>query len=620
MKTSIINFITLWLFSLLFFNVSYAEDTVISRHGPESEIVLDAYLNDFIEEKMKQSSTPGMSFWLYQQDKLDHGRAFGVSNIESAKKVSTDNTVFRIASVSKVFVAIAALQQVEQGKLDLDVDINQYLSLFKVPDYHGMPVTMRQLLVHTAGFESKFWGDSTLREESTESLANHLARRLPVRIREPGKVRAYSNYGSALAAYVVEVISGSIFSDYVKDNILLPAGMTSSSYILSEQLKQQLATGYEEHGGETTAMPYTWVHRYPPTSMLTTAKDMGMFIKMLITDGQGSQGMVLSKNSVKELFRQQFTHDPQLPGMALTFMEMHRFGKKIVWHDGGTVGFQSELVIIPAEKTGYFIVANSKGSSFTGELRLGILERFYNEQPEPVIQSTITIDNIDRFAGNYVRNRINETTFEAFIALTQSGQTLTIDDEGYLNLWEKRYVPIGELRFQREDGKRILAFAETESGDISHMFIDWGGAPRALKKRALLETQLVQGTSLLLSLIIALVVSVLVVIRMKRNPESLKSSGKIALFNSSAPLIFITLFVIGLMTARGGLDVRIADAPFLLAAMTVTLMLVVSVAFSLFKLFTNKTTTGSKLPWIASANAFVFLLWLNQWNLIGYNL
>lgn len=590
----------------------------VSSHGPVSEVELDTYLNEFMQQKMSGSKTPGAAIWLYQQNRLDVGRAYGVSNIAQGKVVSAEDTVFRIASVSKVFVAIAALQQVEQGKLDLDTDINEYLSLFKVPAYQGRPLTMRQLLVHTSGIESRFWGDSSISAEETESLGEHLARRLPARVMEPGFVISYSNYGSALAAYVVEETSGELFSDYVKQHILLPAGMTSSGYLLDQQLAEKLATGYEGNGDVIEARPYTWLHRYPPTSMLSTAKDMGLLIKMLLNDGLGISGQVLSSDSVKELFKQQFTHDPDLPGMALAFMEMYQHGKKILWHDGATVGFQAELVILPEENAGYFIATNFKGNAFSGELRVGLLERFYNAQPEPVMQPIIGLGSIERFAGNYAHNRVNHTTFESFLTLTRAGQDISIDEEGFLTLWDHRYNPVGELKFQREDGKRLLVFAENGQGEIDYLYIDWGGAPRALKKRSVFELREIQAGILVLSLLIAVVLSVVLISRFVRKSVLVKPGEKLALINSLLPLVFMALFIMGFLTTKGGLEVRLADIPMLMVALAVPLMLLVSTGFSLTQLAMGKIKQSSVISSVAVANSVVFLLWLNHWNLLGY--
>lgn len=615
------NKILICLFSLCLINASFAADSeksAVSSHGPATEAEFDTFLDNFVSENMSDSGTPGMAVWLYQKGHLDTGRAYGFANVAQQKAVSAEDTVFRIASVSKVFIPMAALQQVEQGKLDLDTDINQYLRLFQVPAFNGKPITMRQLLVHTSGIESRFWGDSTLTAGQTESLGEHLARRLPARVREPGVVGAYSNYGSALAAYIVEVTSGELFSDYVKQHILLPTGMNTSGYILDQRLAENLAVGYEEYNDTLEAMPYTWVHRYPPTSMLTTAKDMALLIQMLLSGGQGVNGRVLSSDSVDRLFRQHFTHDPHLPGMALTFMEMYRYGKKVVWHDGSTVGFQAELVIIPQEHAGYFIATNFKGNSFSGQLRSGILERFYNAQPEPVIQPVIAVENIDRFAGNYVFNRGNHTTFESFLALTKAGQDISIDEAGFLTLWEKRYHPIGELRFQREDGKRILAFGENGQGEIDYLFIDWGGAPRALQKRTGIQLRGIQAAILLASLLVAVVLSVILIIRYIKKSVPEKTGEKLALINSLLPLLFMALFIAGFVSSRGGLDVRLGDIPLLMVALAMPLLLVVTTAVSMAQLVIGQVIERRAIASLAVINSLVFLGWLNQWNLLGY--
>ncbi len=155
-----------------------------------------------------------------------------MANLANQTPVSGQNTVFRIASVSKVFISIAVLQQVEKGVLDLDTDVNQYLKLFKVAQTFSKPTTLRHLLTHTAGFEEKFYSDLSLSAKSQQPLGEHLATALPLRVFPVSLKRAYSNYGSALAGYIVEQISGQDFADYMVEKVLAPAGMTRSGYRL----------------------------------------------------------------------------------------------------------------------------------------------------------------------------------------------------------------------------------------------------------------------------------------------------------------------------------------------------------------------------------------------------
>ncbi len=225
------------------------------QKGPENNKQLKQWLDNYIQPKMIETKTPGLVFSYFKQNQPIYTQGYGVTNIPSNKQVKATNSVFRIASISKVFAPVAAMQLVEQGKLDLDIDINQYLHQFKLASKFNNAVNMRHLLTHTAGFEDKYYSDGTLDKNKHEKLGDHLSHALPKLMREPGEFISYSNYGSALAAFVIEQVSGQDFAEYVKLNILLPAGMLNSGYNLTTKLKAQLVTGYKKSGDKLIARP-----------------------------------------------------------------------------------------------------------------------------------------------------------------------------------------------------------------------------------------------------------------------------------------------------------------------------------------------------------------------------
>jgi CubicO group peptidase (beta-lactamase class C family) len=157
-------------------------------------------------------------------------RGYGKADIAKDEPVVADETLFPMASLSKLFTATAVMQLAEEGKLDLNEDVNVYLDDVEVPDtYPGRPVTLRHLLTHTAGFEDRFTG-SVARDASDLDLGEHLSKGMPARVRPPGEVMAYSNYGIALAGHVVEEASGVSFERYIEQNVLGPLGMESTTF------------------------------------------------------------------------------------------------------------------------------------------------------------------------------------------------------------------------------------------------------------------------------------------------------------------------------------------------------------------------------------------------------
>lgn len=607
---------------LLMATNGYAEsDLPVRTQGPQSAQELSIYLDDTLSaEALEAQHIPGMAVWFGQGD-FQVAKGYGVANTESGDAVSAQ-TPFRIASVSKIFVAIAAMQLVEQGRLDLGRDINHYLTEFKIDDRFAQPISMRHLLTHTAGLEERMWGDLSLRRENWQSLGPHLAMALPRRVHPPGTVVSYSNYGVALAGFVIEQISGQRFADYVQKHILLPTGMHHSGYDLSADLQAQLATGYRYRGGHYQEQPYTWVHRYPSTSMISTAEDMGRLISMLLNDGRAGDTQVLRAESVRTLMQQHYTQDPQLPGMTLGFMQWRYNGQQMIWHDGEHVGFSAQLVIIPEHKAGYFIVSNAQDSELSSALRYGYIEQFFHVDAEPVLRERTSLEDLSAYAGNYLNNRLNRSSVEKLSALFELGETVKVDADGYLIWWNKRFIPLGEHRFQQQDGSRILAFETDAHGNVAGMSIDWGGAPRVLERRSGLRHPLVQLGMLLAMFLSAVLVASHGLYGWKRSTRTGLVQARTLLLSVTIGNLLLLAFVIGLITLFANIDplsIRAAHAPGLLALLALPMLMLAALALGLWQWQRGRSRV-SYLSMLGALNLMAFAAWLQHWNLLGYQL
>ena len=154
-------------------------------------------------------------------------KGYGFSDIAKKKPVDPDSTIFRLASISKLFTWVSVMQLVEQGKLDLDADVNNYLD-FQITPAFGKPVTLRNLMTHTAGFEEEIRDILLTDPKKATPLREFLMENLPRRMFTPGEVPAYSNYGVGLGGYIAQRASGQLFEDYVADHILQPLAMKHS--------------------------------------------------------------------------------------------------------------------------------------------------------------------------------------------------------------------------------------------------------------------------------------------------------------------------------------------------------------------------------------------------------
>lgn len=219
---------------------------------------LEIFLDSFMPAQLKEKHIPGAAVAVVKDGRLVLSKGYGYANIAEGEYVDPEKTLFRIGSVSKLFVWTSVMQLYEQGKIDLDADVNQYLPGFQIPATFPEPITMRHLMTHTAGFEDGVMG--MVREDvlNLEPSGDFLGRRMPARVFRPGEISGYSNYGNALAAYNVESVSGLRFEDYVESHIFDPLQMNQTTFRqpVPSSLSSQLAAGYRFDGKQIQEKPF----------------------------------------------------------------------------------------------------------------------------------------------------------------------------------------------------------------------------------------------------------------------------------------------------------------------------------------------------------------------------
>ena len=264
-------------------------------------------------------------------------KGYGYADVEAKQTVLPDQALFRPGSISKLFTATAVMQLVEQGKLDLDRDVNGYLD-FAIPKTYSDPVTLRQLLTHTAGFEETLKNLFVAHESDIKPLRTYLVNQMPARIFPPGKVPSYSNYGFTLAGYIVERASGEKFERYVDNHILKPLKMNNSTFDqpLPPQLGPQMSKGYLN--GAQKPRDFELVQAAPAGALSTTAADMTRFMLAFLQDGNVDGVSILKPETVHQMQTRQFELNPMICGLGLTFMEYWLSPVRVIGHGGRAVG------------------------------------------------------------------------------------------------------------------------------------------------------------------------------------------------------------------------------------------------------------------------------------------
>ena len=356
------------------------------------------FLDSGMRELVEVNNLPNAAIALVKNGDIVFLEGYGYADIERNIEADPRGSIFRTGSVAKIFTWTAVMQLVEQGLIDLDSDVNEYLD-FELPGrIHGngrrlqpAPITMRHLLSHTAGFEDVLEGLFLLREEDFKTLRKYLVTRIPARIYPPGTVMAYSNWGTALAGYIVERLSGIPFGEYIEEHIFAPLGMESSTFAqpLPGPLADRLVGAYRYVDGQFLEGEFEFMPA-PAGGLSTTAEDMARFMIAHLTGG----GTILGEETVRQMHSLLFTHHALLGGMAHGFMEYTANGHRVVYHSGSSMLFDAGFYMLPGTGTGLFMVYS--GGDFMGHPQ--IFRGFMNEFFPPESRAHL-IDDRDAVPG-----------------------------------------------------------------------------------------------------------------------------------------------------------------------------------------------------------------------------
>jgi CubicO group peptidase (beta-lactamase class C family) len=459
-----------------------AEGQPLTNHVDTGSIA--AFADDFLPVEMAKRHIPGAVFVLVAEGQPAVVRGFGFADLESKRPVEPDRTIFRVASVSKVVTATAALQLVEQGRLDLTKDVNAYLRSFRLAPFRGPPVTLHHLLTHTAGFDERLIGVACRQPTERQPLAAYLASSMPPRFTEPGQAISYSNHGMALAGLLVEEVSGLPFHDYVRAAILEPLGMHRSGFLLTGEAAKSLATAYDFVDGQHQPLSRDCVNTSPSGEFAATGTDMSRFLIAHLQSGTYEGARILRESTLARMHARQFAPHPGISGWAYGFWEDRRNGSRGLMHDGGGKGYRALVYLLPDQNVGFFLAYNLADQHPDGELLEAFRQRFlstYFPAPgEQVERGAVVQQAGTQFAGDYHYLRRARTTMETMISMVN--QRVHIDQtlSGSVTMTGLTDKPvtltaIGPMLFRRSDGGGLVAFDAVEANRPLRLILDGGG-------------------------------------------------------------------------------------------------------------------------------------------------
>jgi CubicO group peptidase (beta-lactamase class C family) len=446
---------------------------------------LETFIDGEMARQMEELNMAGAVVVIVQGDRVLLSKGYGYADVEKGIPVDAEHTLFRPGSVTKLFTWTAVMQLVEQGKLDLQADVNTYLTDFQIPATYPQPVTMLDLMAHTPGFEDTSAGMVTYKPEELTSLGVYLARYMPEMVFPPGQMPSYSNYGATLAGHIVEQVSGEPYDQYVEEHILKPLGMDHSSIrqSLPAQIAAELSKSYE-FNGEFQEYPIMWLQVSPAGALSASGADMGKFMLAHLNDGDYNGARILQPETARRMHTQSYTFDPALTGSAYGFMESTINGRRLIGHEGDLDGFHTDLKLIPEEQVGFYVCYNTH--IFEMADRAALLKAFMDHYFPPAPATQVAVDpaggndasHLARYTGFYINSRNNFSSPDKWFALVNMmmvrsgpGNTLLVGMLlQQLSPYEMdSWVEVQPRVFQNTRNGDLMAFKEDEQGQVRYL-------------------------------------------------------------------------------------------------------------------------------------------------------
>ena len=620
--------------------------TAPSQRGPTDPAELEAFLDKELGREMINHHIAGAAVSVVKDGKLFFAKGYGHADLENKIPVDPEQTIFHVGSVGKLFTWTAVMQLVEEGKLDLDEDVNTYLD-FRIPDTYPQPITLRHLMTHTSGFEER-WLDSVVSDTSELVPAREwLVTYMPARVCPPGDCAGYSNYNAMLAGYIVAQVSGEPYDQYIQEHILNPLGMVHSTAQspIPPDLRAQASAGYTYEDGDFqafpdyTAQPALW----PSGAHQATVTDMARFMIAHLQDGRYSGAntagaRILKETTARQMHSTVYTPDPRLLGAAYGFADMSDNGQRTLGHTGYFPPMSSLLLLLPEQNLGVYVVYNSEGGRELTNQHTGFQRAFFDHYyPAPAVKPIQPpadfAERAGRFVGLYRYASWPATTFHKVggllgvnaVEIRDPGDgTLLLSIAGY----EWRFVEVEPLYFRQVDGQFGIVFREDDQGRITQMYTDLMPQYTAVK----LDWYETPGFNLPLLLVCVLVflsmipVAVIRFIRNRRPSSDRKPASRGA---RVAYWIIVGICVLNLLFVVGMVPGFNPPTELLGAQLIVKIVLGVGV---LSAVLTVGALIYSVVAWkssywgiaarvhytLVTVAALAFVWFLNYWNLLGW--
>ena len=603
--------------------------------GPRDKAEVEAFVDGLLSAYMRDKHIAGVTVSVVKDGALLFAKGYGYADVAKRKPVDPATTLFRIGSIAKLFTWTSVMQLAEQGKLDLSKDINEYLD-FKIPATYEQPITLKDVLTHTPGFEEDPRDLFTEDPAHITPMSTWLPAHMPARVRAPGTFSSYSNWATGAAGYIVERVGGEkTWDEYIEKHIIEPLGMTHTTgrQPLPPHLADDMSVGYAYKNGEFVPQKFEIVTGAAPAgSISASATDMANFMIAHLNKGVFGDKRILGEQQAELMQSRIQGHHPRIPGFAHGFYEQSSHGLRLIGHGGDTQFFHSDLALIPSENVGVFISTNTdKGAEISFQpFLLAFLDHYYPEELPVITPTEGAKEGSKRYAGEYVMNRMSFTTYQKIAGLFGSIPVAAMPD-GSIQVstpfGATRMVSVDSLLFRDVNSGALMGFREDADGNITHGFLD--ALPMiAMDKASTLQAPSLHRVVLIVGLVVFLVVIVTAIVRffIRKTPgrpvvPSTVASGRRSLVWAGI-LVFAFIGAVAAIMSRPA--AIFADTP-----LSLKLALVLPVISALLVLWAAwqavaQWRAGDGTFWMrlrhtgAVVVALLFFWSLNTWNLLGW--
>jgi CubicO group peptidase (beta-lactamase class C family) len=441
---------------------------------------LEAFFDGIIPLQLERSDVSGATVLVMKDGQTLLQKGYGYSDWEKKTPVDPATTAFRLASISKLFTWISVMQLVEQHKLDLDTDVNTYLD-FQIRPAFGKPITLRNLMTHTAGFEEVIRDLLFTDAKYKLPLRQFLIENQPNRLFPPGVIPGYSNYGVGLGGYIVEHASGQPFEQYVREHIFQPLGMTHSGF--EEPPPTPIAPSEGYRATDKKPVGFEIFIPAPAGGISSSAADMGRFAQALLSGGELDGKRILQPETLAAMWTPQFRASDALAPICMGFYQTWRNSLRFIGHDGDLIAFHSMFQLEPQKKLLLFVSYNSAGGGGTprDEIIRFFADRYYPSVDKPTYLK-LSPSEAREYAGTYQTTRRAESNFNAVGNLV-SQRNVTVDKDGVLTAdrfedthgHPAKFKPIAKDLWQQMDDQDKLFFIRDAGGQVVRLSFDFAG-------------------------------------------------------------------------------------------------------------------------------------------------